>query len=130
MNKFARVKELTCEGCGAKFFGKFGKYCDVCRKKRRQNKRHIEIKVCPVCNKERRMYAEQVVCRMCSAEQEKKSKTERLTIQQAEERIRARRVGGKLLKTPICPNFDGGKVICATCEPGAWKFKDCGVKKE
>ena len=128
MNKFARVKELVCDDCGAKFFGLCGKYCESCRKKRKSKKRHTEIKICPICKQPSKMYAEQIICRTCNYKMEEKNRYERLTVQQAEERIRARKTGGKLEKIEKCPNFDGTSMTCVTCEPGSWKFKGCGQK--
>lgn len=129
MNKFQPMKQLVCADCGIKFFGINNLYCDDCRKMRR-SKRKVLKKICPICHKERRMYEKQVICRLCMSSIENSGKKAQLTIKQAADRIKARRTGGKLEKIEICPNFDQANITCVTCEPGSWKFKDCGRKHD
>lgn len=125
MNNFQRVKELVCEDCGSKFFGVVGKYCPVCRKKRRQ-KRVMKVVICPSCGMEKRLFEGQEICTECAHAKAREYYTEERGIAIVAQRRRARQTGGKLTTIARCPNFDGGKVDCATCEPGSWKFKDCG----
>lgn len=119
---------LKCEDCGATFFGLFAKYCEVCRKKRRQT-RSMYMKVCEVCGKRKKMYEDQVVCRLCKEEKLREERSEAYSIQQIEALRLSRKTGGKLLKIDRCSNYNAQNITCAICSPGAWEYKDCGVKK-
>lgn len=129
MNKFQRVKKIKCEDCGAPFFGIYGHYCDKCRKKRRQ-KKPMEDRVCPVCQMKKHMFVGQLICRECTFAMINKHDSEPRGIAAVEQRRHERKTGGKLAQLDTCPNFDAASITCATCEPGSWKFKDCGRKHD
>lgn len=124
MNKFQVKHEAICEDCGAKFFTLKGRYCEKCCKKRK-SKRHMTYKICTRCGKKSRMYDNQVMCRMCVYEVSQKEDAPKSAFI-GEIKRNARKTGGPLHKIETCPNFDGGSINCVTCEPGSWKFKDCG----
>ena len=125
MEILKKLNELICQDCGAKFFGVVGKYCEVCRKRRRQ-KRDMQVRVCPSCGLEKKMFPAQEICTDCAHAQMQSDDNEPRTVYFVEQRRKARQTGGKLTKIERCPRFDGGNITCVTCEPGSWKFKDCG----
>lgn len=125
MKKPQVLHSATCEDCGKPFFTLYGKYCEECAKKRKGTK-HMRKKICVVCGRPKMMFMEQIVCRGCLEREKAQDKPRSVRI--AEELRRARQTGGKLEKIEICPNFDGGNINCVTCEPGSFKFKDCGQK--
>lgn len=129
MNKFQRVKELVCEDCGDKFFGLCGHYCPKCRKKRRQ-KKPMEIKECPVCKMRKQMFVGQLICRECTFAMINKHDDEPRGIEEVVKRRQARKTGGKLIELDRCPNYNAESIICTTCEPGSFKFRDCGRKHD
>lgn len=123
-NKFKVLHEETCKDCGNKFLTIAGKYCPKCAKDR-QGRRNMIWKICEKCGKKKKMYAEQVICRGCLCE-ELRTKDAPKAVVIGEMIRRARQTGGKIKTIENCPNFDGGNINCVTCEPGSWKFKDCG----
>lgn len=118
---------ITCRDCGDIFEGgPLAQYCEKCKTKRR-NKHKFTYKICNRCGEKRKISIGQNICRKCVyelARTEDKPKNPII----AEQRRAARQTGGKLKEIKQCPNFDGGNVVCATCEPGSWEFKDCGRK--
>ena len=128
MEKFKQLILLKCEDCGETFFGLVGKYCPKCRRKRRQ-KKDMAVKVCRVCGVEKHMFADQVICTDCMHAKARETSEEPRGLAIVEQRRKARQNGGKLTKIEVCPNFKGSDMNCVTCEPGSWKFKDCGRRK-
>lgn len=122
---FKEQRQLVCEDCGETFFGLFAKYCDKCRKKRRQM-RPMTMKVCERCGTKHRMYEEQVICRLCKEAELRDQRDHAKSVEEVEQIQLARKTGGKLLRIEKCPNFNEQEIRCITCSPGAWKFKDCG----
>lgn len=129
MNKLQRVKKLECEDCGDTFFGLCGHYCPKCRKKRRQ-KKPMEVRVCPICRMKKNMFVGQLICRECTFAMINKHDDEPRGIAAVEQRRKERKTGGVLQKIERCPNFNGENITCVICDPGSWKFKDCGRKND
>lgn len=125
-----QVKELKCTVCGNTFLGVTAKYCEVCRRKRKQKKYHTEKKVCPICHQEKRMYNNQIICRRCNNDIERKSQYERMRIREIQKKLLSRKDGEKLITIERCPNYKEESITCAICYPGSWKFKDCGRSKK